>query len=415
MCYKKKRIKNPVHVDHLTGFDKALIQVPCNTCPACRKVRSNDWLVRSYYEFLDNNRQAFFCSLDFDNAHCPSYNGKPCFDSEIMKLFLKRLRKQIGSFRYFYSTDFGGLLKRPHYHIIILPVNRFTESSFFFYIRKTWQQGSYSNIESMDCVNNNRLKAMQYVVSYSTKDVTFNIDDYYKDCEEFNKMPMRFRPRCQASKGFGLRALELGVVNPYSLRNLSSIGLPIGKNGRIVQFAIPRYYEMKYCYDYSWNKKEMKAELRKNALGVEVSIARHNANYIHFIKDIFSSRWLNVSDYVDYPFSLSWYNIITDVLSNFDDFKEFVYTRPFIRSNVSGYILDTLSDSTYFRLNWSYYEQVCQVYEKYKQHFNDVQCKLEFEKMIRLAKYRAIEKIKRKPSLYRYLQHKNFDFSQLNV
>lgn len=415
MCYKKKNIKNPIRPDHLTGFDKVHLNVPCGTCPACRKVRSNDWLVRSYFEFLDNHRQAFFCSLDFDNVHRPSFNGKPCFDSEIMKKFLKRLRKQIGSFRYFYSTDFGGFLKNPHYHIIVLPEKRFTESSFFFHIRKTWQQGSYQNVESIDCVNHNRLKAIQYVVSYSTKDVTFNVDEYYKECDEFNKIPMRFRPRCQASKGFGLRALELGTINPDTLLSNSTIALPVGKNGKLVQFAVPRYYEMKYCYDYSWNKKELKAELTKNALGIEVAKSRHNNNYIYFIKDLFSSRWLDVSKYVDYQFNHSWYNVVTDVLSDLDDFKEFAYVRPFIRSNLNGFITDTLSDTPYFRPNWLYFEQVSQTYESYKKHFNDIQCQIEFEKMIKNAKFRAMKRLERKPSLYRYLEHKNFDFSQLNV
>ena len=201
MCYCKKKLKNRVLPEHLTGFDKIYIKAPCGTCPSCRKVKSNDWVVRSYFEFLGNHSQAFFLSLDFDNEHLPTYKGTPCFDSEIMKHFLMRLRYYLGKFRYLYATDYGGLLKRPHYHLILLPVRPYNIADVVKAVSSSWICGSHSNIEQVQSVNNDKIKAIKYVAGYTTKDISFQLSDDNRD------MPSRFRPRVQASKGFGLRAL----------------------------------------------------------------------------------------------------------------------------------------------------------------------------------------------------------------
>lgn len=411
MCYRKTRRRNPVMEENRTCFDKFTIKTPCCSCPSCRRVKANDWLVRSYFEFLGNHRQAFFVSLDFDDEHLPMIDGQPCFDSQIMRKFLKRLRNTIGSFRYFYSTDFGGFLKRPHYHIIILPSCRFTLPEFFSAIKKTWQQGHYTNVECVDSVHNDKLKALQYVVSYSTKDITFTLDKDIKNLEA------RFRPRVQASKGFGLRALEEGIITPEMIKAGKEISLPVGRNGKLVKFPIPRYYEMKYCYDYYINESGQ-SRLRKNEFGVEVSIARHNADYVHYLKSIFASRWSDVDSLEHYNeyFSLSWRNLLSDVFDNFEDFKEFVYYRPFIRRfSSSGRVATTLTgDDEFYRPAWHYYESVCQVFDKYKASLDAVRCKIETDELVRAAKFRARRKLQRNPRLVRYLRYKNFDFSLLN-
>ena len=120
-CYRPRYICNSVLPENRTGFDKAYIKVSCGQCPACRKRRSNDWFFRSYWEYvLGHYNSAFFVSLDFDNEHLPIYKGKPCFDSELMKSFLKRLRSKVPQFRMLYTSEYGGFLRRPHYHMIVL-------------------------------------------------------------------------------------------------------------------------------------------------------------------------------------------------------------------------------------------------------------------------------------------------------
>lgn len=120
MCYDKLFIKNKVYPRNRCGFDRPYLEVPCSSCPSCRKQRANDWFVRTYFELKYSTfPYVYFLTLDFDNEHLPRYRNVPCFDTEVMKHFFYRLRGYIGAFRYFYVTEYGGFLRRPHYHVIL--------------------------------------------------------------------------------------------------------------------------------------------------------------------------------------------------------------------------------------------------------------------------------------------------------
>lgn len=417
MCYKKRIIKNPVTEDHKTGFDKVRLVCKCGRCPACRKERSDSWFVRSYYEFLGNERQAFFASLDFNNLWLPRYQGIPCFDSERMSSFLKVLRQRIGKFRYFYATDYGGFLKRPHYHIMIIPDKYIDEVKFFVELDKAWKYGSHTRIDVIRSVAGNKLKAIQYICGYATKDVTFDVKDFEERDKNNEKMPMRCRPRVQASKGWGMQAIQSGVIDKDFLLNKIKIGLPVGKNGEEVFFSIPRYYEMKFCYDYTWHKDEQKAELKKNEFGTKLDLVRHNGRYVYLIRKFFASRHDNIS--VDFHHikdtpSRRWYDIVVDTLSDFEDFQEYIYYRPFIEySSRAGYYRDTLRYVDLYRPSWHRYEAVLQVFEDWQKVLDDSEYQISMHRLIESAKARARQKIRNNPQLRRYLNYKNFDFSKL--
>ena len=416
MCYNKKKLKNRILDSHRSGFDKEVIKVPCGTCPSCRRVKCNEWLVRSYFEFLGNNNQGFFVTLDFDDQHLPRWYGKPCFDSRVIGKFLDRLRHEIGSFRYFYSTDYGGLLQRPHYHLALFPSNRITINEFIRAIVAKWQQGSHTNIEMIDSVHQDKLKAIQYVVGYAVKDITWRQDDF--NFLSDNKMPPRYRPRVQASKGFGLRALEEGIIKPSDLLSEGVVALPLGKNGALIKLPIPRYYEMKLCYDYNWDPVARKAELIKNEFGVQVSQHRHNVHYVHFIDEFRTSMGLDIHNqefYKDTIFSnLKWFEVVNNCLDFFEDFGEFVYYRPFIIFFSGSTVIDNIRNEKLIKPNWSYYEAAVQVYEKFQKLISDSKCKIETEKLIQGAKDRAKYRIRNSKRLYNYLVKKHFDFNLLN-
>lgn len=415
MCYKKRKLKNRILADHRSGFDKEYIKVPCGTCPACRKVKSNDWLVRSYFEFLENEHQAFFVSLDFDDEHLPRWFGIPCFDSEIMKHFLYRLRNTIGSFRYFYATDYGGLLRRPHYHIVIIPEKEILLPVFSSVIRDKWQQGRHSDIELLPCVDHNKLKAVEYVCSYSSKDITWDTEIFKKVSDK--PIPPRFRPRCQASKGFGLRAFENGLIKSEDFLKDGVVGLPIGKNGKIVSFPIPRYYEMKLCYDYSWDKVNKKASLIKNDFGVEVCKHRHNRCYDYQFKTFVSSKLIDIHNrkfFTDTIFSGQlWSEVVDNCLVDMDDFKEFIYYRPFISYHNGNTVFDSVRNDVLCRPSWTYYEAAFSAFEQFQQEINDVQCEISINRLVDSAKRKARKRIEDNIGLYRHLQNVGFDFSKL--
>ena len=232
-------------------------------------------------------------------------------------------------------------------------------------------------------------------------------------------MPPRFRPRCQPSNGFGLRALEEGIITPEHFLKSGTVALPIGKNGTLVKFQIPRYYEMKLCYDYHWDPVKRKAELIKNDFGVSVSKSRHNDHYRFFVENFRASSGLDLHNYEFFNDSIftgmKWFNVVENCLANLDDFSEFVYFRPFIKFHSSSHVIDTVRNECLIRPSWSYYEAAVLQYEHFMQEIDDVKCKVGIEKLVEGAKKRACARIKRDKQLYNYLVKIGFDFNQLTI
>lgn len=102
-------------------FDRGLaltldpIRLPCLQCIGCRLVRSREWAIRCMHE-KQMHETADFITCTYDEDHLPSDNS---LDKRHFQLFLKRLRKSYGRFRYYYCGEYGGRTRRPHYHAII--------------------------------------------------------------------------------------------------------------------------------------------------------------------------------------------------------------------------------------------------------------------------------------------------------
>ena len=411
MCYRKREIKNPVKDEHRSGFDPYKITTQCCKCPACRKVRSNDWFVRAYFEFKNNEKPAYFITLDFDDEHLPRWKGKPCFDSDIIKKFLKRLRSVIGSFRYFYVTEYGGILHRPHYHLMVTPDNSISQVDFMKVVFSKWYCGHHTDILTLDSVGNNKIAALQYITSYTTKDISLDYQEY-DNSEEF--IPMRFRSRVQASKGFGLQALRDGDITLEMVLEGKPITIPCGKNGKLVNFAIPRYYEFKLGYDSVWHPELLKQEHIKNELGVKIQQAKHNRRYVYQLKNFFSSR-LTSLDSGDFFAHRPWYDVVMDVMDDFPDFCEFVYYRPFITILSANNVVDNIRNELLYRPNWYIYEAAFKVYNEEQKRLDALSDQTETEKLVIAARKRAYNKILRNPSLRSYLERKHFNINSLKI
>lgn len=112
---------------------KGYVQVPCGKCFACQQAKRKNWYFRIKQEEKDNIASYFF-TLTYDNEHLPPavpfmhsrdgfefdhvYDYHP-FDYRDMQLFLKRMRKKIGKFRYFGVCEYGSQRGRPHFHLIV--------------------------------------------------------------------------------------------------------------------------------------------------------------------------------------------------------------------------------------------------------------------------------------------------------
>ena len=471
-CYRYRKIKNPLDPDRKGFYDKSYISIPDCRCSKCRKQKSNDWLVRSYFEFTSKPTTAFFVTLDFDDEHLPRYNGVPCFDSRLMSNFFESLRQstKIPSFRYMYSTDYGGYLERPHYHVVFLfDKGAVSAEDFFSVILFYWKYGQHENIQQINpSYSGNPFKCFEYVMKYTTKDLNFELRQ-----RELN-MPKRYRSLATASVGYGAQAMDPhefnsqrllrdGVVfherptitRKYILEN-TAVYLDIKNNGELVPFTIPRYYELKLMYDYSFDPIEKKAHLRKNTYGSELSEIRHNCHYIEVFNSFVNSQNYNITDekfvveffhkvFPDSPYNgMQWHDIVNDVLLDSErfyfvcqvyDYLDFsksdfsvMYSVPKIYSNrltpnplldYKNYFVCSLGCYGRDRKFLDYYKYdlpvqalfMFNIWKKFvalnNAHFDDW---FQRENM----KARMKSELKRKPALYAYLRRKNFNFNKLN-
>lgn len=99
---------------------------PCGKCIECKIKKSNEWAFRIMLESkqYDDN---MFLTLTYNEEHLP---GKGNLSRRDLTLFLKRLRKKIGKFRYFACGEYGVKGQRPHYHLIIFG-KKFDDMKYF--------------------------------------------------------------------------------------------------------------------------------------------------------------------------------------------------------------------------------------------------------------------------------------------
>lgn len=401
-CYRPLRLFNSKKDP--CSLDKSMLNVPCGHCAGCRKARQNDWFVRAYFEFFGNkignkNPICFFVSLDFDEMHLPLYNNHedrlcsdeerilylksksdfdyivPCFDSEVLTKFFQDLRQKtdLPPFRYLANCDYGGLLERPHYHVCFVFKPGSDVSKFWSCVEKYWVSGSHTNIQLINPIYEDPLRAIEYITSYSVKDLRYEIR------QREISMSKRFRFRATSSIGFGAQALDPSEFNSSRLLSegiifnnritvnkvLKSPFISIKISDKYVKFAIPRYYIQKLFYNSSWDPVEKKQSLVRNSLGYQLLKIRHNANYKRFYEEFKLSSSLNFTDNSVFQtilrkydifntyLGVSWRDVVSDVVSKGDEFLNFLRYRDFM------YFCDS-------KINYLYRYKPCRFVVNYK-------------------------------------------------
>ena len=129
MCYRPILIRNP-RKDKIVGFDPTSLTVPCGSCVQCRMTRTNDYFVRSFFEWrdaVDKGGLSFFITFTYAPEHLPTIpinfvDGSsrlvPCFSRRHVQLFMKRIRKVLPSFSFLWCSEYGDEKHRPHYHAL---------------------------------------------------------------------------------------------------------------------------------------------------------------------------------------------------------------------------------------------------------------------------------------------------------
>lgn len=102
----------------MVNTGKGKMSVPCGKCDACLSNKRKEWYVRCWYE-LKEAQNAWFVTLTYDDEHLVWSDGIPTLSKVDVQLFIKRLRKSLGTkLKYYAVGEYGEHFERPHYHIL---------------------------------------------------------------------------------------------------------------------------------------------------------------------------------------------------------------------------------------------------------------------------------------------------------
>lgn len=236
MCLTPRRIKidpeNKIHFSNIENVYGKEYLIDCGQCLECQKKYSRSWLVRLIMEFQDYKDTTYFITLTYNDDNLPVSLSK-----RHVQLFLKRLRKEVGKFRYFLVGEYGGTTYRPHYHLIIFGVDFYKFGASHFEIKngnqyfsskvieKTWDKG-FNFVSKCFSVS-----SFAYVCQYANKKLGRN------------KSEKKLLKECKIFPEFVLMSRRPGIGYNYYMRNEEDIE----NNGYVIfngqKYFIPRYFK----------------------------------------------------------------------------------------------------------------------------------------------------------------------------
>ncbi|MDR1941430.1 MAG: hypothetical protein LBQ47_03815 [Endomicrobium sp.] len=121
--------KYPISVKSEFGY----IDVGCGKCLPCKIRRTQEWSRRLKLEAI-YHKQKCFITLTYNDESLPANFS---LEKAELQKFFKRLRKRVGSFRYFAVGEYGEKRGRPHYHAILFGVGTSHKKA----IAQSWSNG----------------------------------------------------------------------------------------------------------------------------------------------------------------------------------------------------------------------------------------------------------------------------------
>lgn len=168
-----------------------LIIRPCGQCKNCRINDTRAWYLRSRFEIKKEERPfQYFLTLTYNDESLPENN---CCDKVEAKKFLNNLNTSFGlRLRYFFTSDYGTINQRAHYHAILLSIKKITQKQ----VERIWKKG-FVYLKSLNVHN------LKYTLRYTVKKMPFDKTD---------KKMFRF-----ISKGWGDNVKEYYTGQEYFL------------------------------------------------------------------------------------------------------------------------------------------------------------------------------------------------------
>lgn len=168
------------------------LECPCGGCLPCRINRRRVWALRICLESF-KHRDSCFVTLTYDDGHVPSELVKSHYQG-----FLKRLRKAVAprKIRFFLAGEYGELSGRPHFHLAIFGLDRYTAGGHDGrggVVQDCWYVGRLPDgtVDKTSLgftfVGSLTWESASYVAGYLTKKVVNN----EKAIREFSRMSLR--------------------------------------------------------------------------------------------------------------------------------------------------------------------------------------------------------------------------------
>lgn len=148
------------------------VLIPCGSCTACRLDRAMAWATRCVHE-RQMHSSAVFITPTYADEHLPADLSVSVRE---MQLFNRRLRHEVGSFRFFCCGEYGDRTKRPHYHALLFgldfddkrPHSKSKSGELLYHsprLERIWGKGSC-------LIGSVTLQSAGYCARYSLKKVT---------------------------------------------------------------------------------------------------------------------------------------------------------------------------------------------------------------------------------------------------
>lgn len=269
------------------------VQIPCGNCLGCRIDYSREWANRMMLE-LPYCDKSCFITLTYDDDHLNNPNNAHEYvdsNGEIrtsyslfkrdVQLFMKRLRKRFpdSEIRFFAAGEYGDLLSRPHYHLILFGVDFSDDRKFFKRSRDGFSYFRSATLEKLwpfgfSMITDVSWETCAYVARYVTKKRKGKQKDYY---EFFNIEPefaIMSRKPGLGRKWYDEHSSDL--TKTYII-NISS------QNGG-VQAKPPRYFDNLFDIDYPYEHEQIKLARRLQAENANaLKLSKTSKSYLELL------------------------------------------------------------------------------------------------------------------------------------
>ena len=227
--------------------------VPCGKCSPCLNRRAAEWSFRLLQEEKVSTT-AYFVTMTYSTDHVPiSRNGYLELKKKDLQDYFKRLRrsheyygKEKKPIKYFAVGEYGGKIKRPHYHVILF--NADLETMFS---KKDLMILQMSNFDGEQRVCSKHWTAGHVTVgTVSGASVGYVMKYISEPVKNFRINDDRVRPFSVMSKGLGIGYCNQRAFNWHhaDMKNRMYVNVGDGK-----KMSMPRFYK-----DRFYNKKERK-------------------------------------------------------------------------------------------------------------------------------------------------------------